>query len=222
MRHLIRFTIFISLFMSVVNCMKVTPLNLEECLIDDAVDYGDSHFVFEIVLYEDLNGEPGEVIPYDVVEVGDTFFLEVAAEDIRDPSHGIMAISFDLDWDASALEVITDPFDPEDPDSPLMTSKLPTYRFGTLEEGRILDLTGVTFSGSVGRDNAETLSLIHFRANGEIENSPITMVINAGGAQDGVMFKDSLLYTDPQIITVVPQGEKETYIDNLPTTRCLR
>lgn len=166
-------------------------------------------------LYEDAGGEPGALVADDAVSVGDTFFVEITVEDLRDEPQGVNGLSLDLTWDAEALEVINDPFQPADRDSPLVTSAFAGFRGGTLDEANgaamIDDLRGVgpSLSG-IGTQGPEPYSLIHFRADAPSQQ---TLDIAIGDIGAGLVnYLRNLMPDDLQIerpVITVSGGESE-------------
>lgn len=137
-------------------------------------------------LYEDAGGVPGAPIEDRSVAVGDTFFVEITAQDLRATPQGVNGLSLDLRWDAAALEVITSPFNPSDQSSPLVTSAFRGFRSGTLDESNsaamIDELRGVGPSQSgIGVQGPERFSLIHFRAD-QASAQPLRISIGDIGA----------------------------------------
>ena len=93
------------------------------CVVEDLLGWNRQDMLallgIGVNLYEDAgNGTPGTLIADNTVRVGDSFFVEITVEDLRDQPQGVNGLAIDLTWDAAALEVLT-PFDPTDPSSPL-------------------------------------------------------------------------------------------------------
>ena len=80
-----------------------------------------AQYAFEMNLYQDAGGEPGELIASDSVQVGDSFFVEITAEDLRAEPLGLRGLGLRIRWDPQAFEEIDTPFDPAASDSPLVT-----------------------------------------------------------------------------------------------------
>ena len=54
---------------------------------------------FESTLLRDDNGIPGQVIADNVVEPGETFFLQITAQEFDPGRFGLQAIGVDVAWD---------------------------------------------------------------------------------------------------------------------------
>ena len=176
---------------------------------------------FEMNLFADDGGVPGELISTDTVEVGESFFVEITAADRRQDATGlagyppgIRGLALDIAWNPQAFEEIDDPFDPA---SGIVTDSFPLFRDGKLDNsaGRIDDLQGaMSLSMSVGEligeDEPERFALLHFRALVDVGASVLSM--NLGLRQismfPSVLFiKRSDFEFESQSITVVEQTE---------------
>ena len=135
----------------------------------------------QVNLLEDNNGTPGALITGDIINLGDSFFVEILAGDIRDGAAGIVGLSLDIGWNPSVLEEIDDPFDPTDSDSPLVTSDFNFQRNGTLdqENGLIDELGGGVIGDSIGNGQLEQFSLLRFES--EAVTSGEEIAISIGG-----------------------------------------
>ena len=63
---------------------------------------------FQINLYEDVGGAPGELITDDAVEPDDTFFVEITAREYDPDASGLGGVALDIAWDPDSLEEIDD------------------------------------------------------------------------------------------------------------------
>jgi len=174
-----------------------------------------AQYGFDVNLYEDAGGAAGGLIAADTVEVGDVFFVEITAEDLRDDPRGLQSMGVHVGWDPEVLQ-FDGPFDPSAPASPLVTASFPLYRSGKLDQtdGVIYNLRGVAMpalgSGSpIGIDGPERFALLRFRALEAAEDSPL--VVQASGS---VGFIPMPIYIAPddlrfeaQTITVVAPTE---------------
>jgi hypothetical protein len=122
---------------------------------------------FNVNLYEDLGGSPGNLIAGDTVQVGDPFFVEITARELDPRCAGLRGVSLDIAWDPHVLTEIDTPFDP----SELITRDLPLFNQGTLdtEAGTIDNLSGAAFLSSdvgraIGNLAPERFALLHFQA----------------------------------------------------------
>jgi hypothetical protein len=122
---------------------------------------------FEIHLYEDVEGQPGAEIAGDTLEAGDTFFMEITAQEFHPSYHGLQSVALDIAWNPAVFAEIDDPFDL----SQIITSNLPMYRSGRLDNaaGQITNLAGSAFRASdvgraIGDGVAERFALLHFQA----------------------------------------------------------
>jgi len=163
-------------------------------------------------LYEDAGSSPGALIADDTVVVGDSFFAEVVAGDIRTTPAGIIGLPIDVDWEAAIFEEIDDPFDPTDEASPLVTSKFPLMRGGTLDNttGFIDELTGGSLPNfgmgeAIGIGSLERFSLLHFQA-AAVSAGFVPLEVSFGSS--GCSFADGItdfeLDIETQTIHVIP------------------
>jgi hypothetical protein len=141
---------------------------------------------FQMNLYADSGGVPGQPIPADTVEVGDSFFVEITAKDQREDatglaghSPGIRGLALDIAWNPQVFEEIDNPFDPA---SGIVTENFPLFRDGKLDNGagRIDDLQGAMSLSSaagelIGDDGPERFALLRFRALEAVGDSTLSM-----------------------------------------------
>ncbi len=162
----------------------------------------------EVNLFEDAGGVPGNLITNDTVEIGESFFVEIAAEDLREVPEGIGGLSINATWAPEVLQEIDQPFDPTE----LVTAAFPLYRSGSLDNsaGRIEDLGGSSFRSSddgepIGIDGPERFSLLHFRAIGLAVESPFSVEIGASGVGivQGSLREASDLAIEAQVVSVI-------------------
>ena len=146
-----------------------------------------AQYAFAMNLYQDAGGAPGDLITNDSVQVGDSFFVEITAEDLRAEPLGLRGLGLRIRWDPQAFEEIDTPFDPAASDSPLVTSKFPLYRGGDVDNanGVIEWLQGSAFlamgAGDViGVNGPERFALLHFRAEQLAQQSPLSMRVCGG------------------------------------------
>ena len=158
----------------------------------------------DVHLYRDVGGAIGAEILDDTVAVGERFFVELVAGDIRDGAPaGLIALPVDVAWAPATFEAIDTPFNPADPASPLVTSKFPLYRGGTLDQaaGTIDELVGGSLPGAglgeaLGMGVTERFSLLHFRADAVTEGAAL-LTVQLGDS--GISFADGNTVYVPQI-----------------------
>ena len=162
-------------------------------------------------LREDDGGVAGNLIPDSRVTVGSSFFVEIVAEDVRQPAAGLVGLSLDINWDPSVLIEIDAPFDPADPASPLVTAAFPLFRGGTLSNplGMIDELRGGSLpatglGAALGNETAERFSLLRFQAVATTAATPLVLELGSYGASlaDGVSgFELSFVLPTIQVIS---------------------
>jgi len=165
---------------------------------------------FEINLYTDLGGAPGQLITDDSVHLGDTFFVEITAQDVREGDvpfdlRGLHGISVDIAWDPDVLISRNDPFIPGN----VLSDKLPAFQHGVLDNaaGTIDDLSGSAGLSEilVGGDGPERYALLRFEA---IADSSSPLVVRIG--KSAIAFYPPMRTTrwdfefEPQTINVLP------------------
>lgn len=135
-------------------------------------------------LYEDAGGTPGAVIKDGEIEIGESFYVQITAEDLRDAPQGIGGLSVDVSWDPDVFQEIDLPFEP----TSLVTEDLPLYQSGTLDQdaGQIDDLGGVSLRSMakgqpIGAEGSEQFALLHFTAVGVADSSLISLAIGSSG-----------------------------------------
>jgi len=166
-------------------------------------------------LYEDAGGVPGAPITDDAVKVGDTFFVEILAEDVRLYAQGVGGLSLDIKWDPAVLREVDALFDPQDPNSPLVTPNFPLFRSGRLdnEAGMIDDLQGASLETlgageRIGEQGPERFALLKFQAVAQGDLSRFELSLGRGGL--GMNYRGRLrsssLIIERQTISVTPDG----------------
>lgn len=135
-------------------------------------------------LYEDAGGTPGDAITDGEVEIGESYYVQITAEDLRDAPLGIGGLSVDVSWDPDVFREIDLPFEP----ASLVTEDLPLYQSGTLDQdaGQIDDLGGVSLRSMakgqpIGAGGSEQFALLHFTAVGVADSSIISLAIGSSG-----------------------------------------
>jgi hypothetical protein len=162
-------------------------------------------------LYEDNAGVPGALITTNTVTNGDNFFVEITAKDTSATPSGVIGLALDVGFNVTAFEEVDTPFNPDQVASPIITSKFPLFRGGTLDNatGTIDELRGASLPSlgqgeEIGKSTHERFGLLKFRADSTVASSPLTIAIGAGG----VGFADGSPLTDvtieAQTITVTP------------------
>jgi len=166
-------------------------------------------------LYENNGGAPGALITTDTVAPGQEFFVEIAAKDTSTTPSGIVSLAVDISFDPTAFEEIDDaPFDPDAVGSTIITSALPLFRTGTLDNtaGTIDELFGSSNPPSdgstIGIATSERFALLKFRADSKVTNSPLDITIGASG----VTFEDGSTFENANI-----EAQKITVAAELPT-----
>ena len=141
----------------------------------------------QVILREDNGGVPGASIETNTLEVNESFFAEIAAQDLRNAPEGISGLSVDVGWDTAVFEPLGQ-FDPGDSNSELVTSSFPLFRSGSLDTGAgsISDLRGSSFRSSgqgtpIGATGPEQFSLLHFRAVAPTEQTTFTVGVGQNG-----------------------------------------
>jgi hypothetical protein len=189
---------------------------------------------FEIQLYEDADGAPGDRITNDTVDVGDRFFVEILVRENDPRVTGFRRVALDIHWDPAAFEEIDTHFDPNS----LITPNLPVFQTGTLdnETGSFMNLGGAAFPergvghpiGSDGNDRFvkpvmrglsttdDHFAWLQFRALQPVDDSLITMRQGASRilTMPLAVFSNSDFDFERQSITVraaseSPEGEVE-------------
>ncbi len=172
---------------------------------------------FEIQLFEDVDGQPGAEITSDTVGAGDTFFIEITAEEFAPYYRGLGAVSLDIAWNPDHFVAIDDPFDP----SRIITSRLPVYQTGRLDNtaGTISNLSAAAFLASdvgsaIGDDGPERFALLHFRALETTDASWIHMwpgrsrIVTVPASTPSRFEMDF----ERQMITVAPAASEPTFV----------
>ena len=159
-------------------------------------------------LYEDVSGTPGQTITGNSVEIGESFFAQITAEDLRDLPMGIGGLSIDVAWNPEIFQEIDLPFEPAE----VVTDNLPLYQSGSLDQdaGRIDDLGGVSLRSMgqgqpIGTDGPEQFALLHFNAVGTTDSSFISLEIGASGVgvvEGSVDSPDDVVIQSPSISVV--------------------
>jgi hypothetical protein len=167
-------------------------------------------------LFADNGGQSGGLIMDNSISVGDSFFVEIAAQDLRELPQGIGGLSVNVAWNSAVLQEIDQPFNPASTSSQLVTPAFPLFRSGSLDNvaGQITDLGGVSFrsSGSgqsIGAAAPGQFSLLHFRAIAAASASPLSLAVGSSGI--GLVGETALgapiVSITPQSITVVDQRQ---------------
>jgi hypothetical protein len=164
---------------------------------------------FTIELLEDAGGAPGEKIIGDSVEVGQSFFVEIKAQEFHPLYTGLQGVALNVSWDASAIELAPGTFDPQQ----LVTSALPLFVTGTLDAsaGQILDLGGSAFPAwgtghAIGDGTAERFALLHFRALDTAGGATISLAQGASAIATMPVssLSSSSLSFEQQAIAILP------------------
>ena len=128
---------------------------------------------FAANLYQDVGGQPGALISNGTVHVGDTFFVEITAQDFSPNALGFAGVGLRIQWDPKALKEVDSPFEPSDPNSPLVTQSFPANRGGILDnaDGVIYNLQGMTDAplgpgNLIGHPGASIFSTLKFLRRG--------------------------------------------------------
>jgi hypothetical protein len=155
-------------------------------------------------LYENAGGTPGAAITKDTVAPGQQFFVEITAQDIRTFPQGVGGLALDIAWDPKVLREADSPFNPADPNSPLVTQNFPVQRTGTLDNksGQIDELGGSRLKSfgagkTIGLDKPERFALLKFEAVASAANSAINISIGRGGI--GMSYRGRLSSRDLSI-----------------------
>lgn len=134
---------------------------------------------FQINFREDVAGEAGNVLENDIINLGDSFFVEIVGGDFRSEPTGLMSTLFEITYDPEVLQNLDD-F--ESLESPILTSKFAAVRLGVLEEeaGLITVLGGGSLPSwgigeAVGIGELEPIALLHFDSLSE-NNNPTTEI----------------------------------------------
>lgn len=162
----------------------------------------------QLEVYEDAGVVPGQPMGDGPIEVGESFFAQITAEDLRDAPLGIGGLSVDVSWDPNIFEEVDLPFDP----ATIVTDDLPLYQSGSLDQdaGRIDDLGGVSLRSMgqgqpIGTEGAEQFALLHFNAIGVADHSSISLEIGSSGVgvvEGAVNGPDDVVIQSPSISVV--------------------
>lgn len=140
-------------------------------------------------LYADNDGQVGSAISANSLTVGESFFVEIDAQDLRSQPQGIGGLSVNVSWNPAVLQEIDQPFSPTTASSPSVTSAFPLFRSGTLDNtaGQITDLGGAEFSSSgsgtaIGATGPQEFSLLQFTALATATTSPLSLALGSSGA----------------------------------------
>ena len=167
----------------------------------------------QMSLYQDAGGVPGSQITNDTVTAGSSFFVKITAQDLRATPQGIGGLSVNLAWNPRVLQEIDSPFNPTSATSSLVSSDLPLYRSGQLNNtaGTIEDLGGVAFPASnegtaIGINGPQTFSLLHFQALATTGSSTFSLAIGSSGLGivNGSVDPSGGVSIQPLTVTVSP------------------
>jgi hypothetical protein len=172
--------------------------------VTGTINNDESSFNFQLILLEDNNNTPGNIITDNIIK-GSSFFVEIQLGDIRNNALGLIAASLNINFAADVIQNNDNPFDPSDPNSPLVTPNFPLFRLGTLDNssGLITNLSGAAFpvtgeGSAIGVNQLSTFSLLRFQVNGTRDDSQL--VINLDPNQTG--YSDGSVI-DPNSITQI-------------------
>ena len=172
--------------------------------VTGTINNDESSFNFQLILREDNNNTPGNIITDNIIK-GSSFFAEIQLGDIRNNALGLIAASLNLNFAPDVIQNNDNPFDPTDPNSPLVTPNFPLFRNGTLDNssGLITNLSGAAFppigeGSAIGVNQLSTFSLLHFQVKGTRDDSQL--VINLDPTQTG--YSDGSVI-DPNSITQI-------------------
>lgn len=159
----------------------------------------------QLNLYEDAGGALGDPIVDGTIEIGESFFAQITADDLRDMPLGIGGLSIDVVWNPEVFQEIDQPFEPAE----IVTGELPLYQSGSLDQdaGRIDDLGGVSLRSMgqgqpIGTDGPDQFALLHFNAIGTADSSFISLDIGASGVgvvEGSVDSSDDVVIQSPSI-----------------------
>jgi hypothetical protein len=124
-------------------------------------------------LFEDLDGSPGALIAGDQVEVGQSFFAEITAQEFYPGRDGLASVRLDIHYDSAVLK-LADTFDVDQ----IVTTDLPFFQTGAHDSatGAISDLGGSAFVGLgryIGSDGPDRFALLRFEALQATAGSPL-------------------------------------------------
>jgi hypothetical protein len=172
--------------------------------VTGTINNDESSFNFQLILREDNNNTPGNIITDNIIK-GSSFFAEIQLGDIRNNALVLIAASLNLNFAPDVIQNNDNPFDPTDPNSPLVTPNFPLFRNGTLDNssGLITNLSGAAFppigeGSAIGVNQLSTFSLLHFQVKGTRDDSQL--VINLDPTQTG--YSDGSVI-DPNSITQI-------------------
>lgn len=169
---------------------------------------------FMVNLYHDDNGSPGAKITNDTVVAGDTFFVEITAQEFAKSFDGMAAVALDMAWDPQVLREVDESWDLKDVGNSIITSNYPLYRRGTLDNsaGIIDNLTGYAMAAfnvgrTIGNGVPEQFSLLRFKALAPSNATTLTMGQGATGIVTVPVssLRNEHLYFERQTITVLPR-----------------
>jgi hypothetical protein len=181
---------------------------------------------FTIELREDDGGNPGQTLAADEISAGDSFFVEILAQEFHPLFAGLHGVALDVAWDPQALEEIDSPFNPNS----LVSEHLPLFRRGTLdsEAGTIDNLSGATFQASgtgrpIGDLAAERFAILHFRAIGDPAETAINLIEGRSRivTAPATTFSSAQLSFERQAIEIVPASQAAGPVGSHPALQAL-
>ncbi|TRU68373.1 MAG: cadherin [Microcystis viridis Mv_BB_P_19951000_S69] len=151
---------------------------------------------FQLKLYEDNNGTVGNEITGNNPILGNSFFAEILAGDIRTNAAGLITNSLDFAFAPDVAQNINNFADISNINSPLITSAFPLFRGGTLDNtnGLIDNLSGgavpeASQGTAIGINQLNRFSLLRFNVVGTRDNSNLNLTFDPTqiGFADGTL-----------------------------------
>ena len=152
---------------------------------------------FQLKLYEDNNGTVGNEITGNNAILGNSFFAEILAGDIRTNAAGLITNSLDFAFAPDVAQNINNFADiGTNINNPLVTSAFTLFRDGTLDNtnGLIDNLSGGSLpqasqGSAIGINQLSRFSLMRFNVVGTRDNSNLTVTFDPSqiGFADGTL-----------------------------------
>ena len=164
---------------------------------------------FQLKLYEDNNGTVGNEITGNNAILGNSFFAEILAGDIRSNATGLITNSLNFAFAADVAQNINNFSDiSSNINNPLVTSAFTLFRDGTLDNtnGLIDNLSGgslpqANLGTAIGVNQLSRFSLMRFNVVGTRDNSNLTVTFDPSqiGFADGT-------FVDPNSATPITRN----------------
>jgi hypothetical protein len=161
---------------------------------------------FTMNLREDVGGSPGDMLSADEVREGESFFVEILAEEFDPLIQGLHGVALNVAWDPQVLAEIDAAFDP----AQLITDDLPLFNTGTLNAaaGTIDNLSGSAFHAwnigqPIGDAGPQRFALLRFRAVGDAGATSIHLsegVSRIAAMPGGTLLTEQLSFEEQTVV----------------------